>query len=222
MRNRASKVSKIEPIRKGPFVHVRKGNEIIHALNALLAARGGSGVKVVKAEAGFVIEFDAKTAKGLPAGGEGGGTGSLNWKGVWSSAQTYAEGDIVIRPSVANMGDLKAGTFVSKTASNLNNQPPSGETTENTHWATLARGHWVRMFLADPDVPEAGSFDALGGKVLIKLDNNDPPTQIDLGMVTAIPAELVGKTFRPTVHEICIGGVIKRIGVIATEPFDAP
>ena len=84
------------------------------------------------------------------------------------------------------------------------------------YWETLARGHWIRIVADDGN----GKLDALGGRLTIEMDAEDPPTTIDLGRVNAIPAALVGKTFKPQVWDICVDGVTKKIGVITTDPWE--
>jgi hypothetical protein len=167
MSKRASKVSPIAPPKRG--FNRRKLTEIVEALNPVLLMRGGRGIRVIPAEAGFVIEFYSKTASGLPSG-TGSGSGTLNWRGVWSSAETYQNGDIVIRPTAEQMEILKAGTFVSKVDDNLNQEPPALPDVENAYWHTLAKGSWERIYVRD-STGAAGKTDLVGGRAHFDFGN---------------------------------------------------
>lgn len=189
-------------------------NEIVDPLNCLLGLRGVSGAKVTWADTGPVVSLDKNTIPPDWPQGEG-STGTVNWKGDWAADVNYVEGDVVIRPTATAMDVQKAGTFIC-IADHINQEPPAGETMNNSYWETFARGHWVRIVAKDG----FGKTDILGGRITIEMDAESPPTTVDLGRVNAIPAALVGKTFKPQVWDICVDGVMKKIGVITTDPWE--
>jgi hypothetical protein len=176
-------------------------NALLTVVNALINAEGKNGVRLIKTAANYVWEIDRAYLD--DAIGEGGapGTGSLNWRGVWDSDVEYAEGDIVIRQTPENMAEHKTGTFVSKSAGNINNEPPVHPATSTTHWDTLAAGAWHRLRIQHTGTAANGHFDALGGRVEIIMDEHG--TAIDFGRQSAIPEKIEGLVMAPMVVSMC-------------------
>jgi hypothetical protein len=184
-------------------------NELVDAINALLNLRGQNGVKVVRAESGYVIEPDPTTAD--PTEPTGTGSGTLNWRGEWWPGTTYATGDIVIRSSRTNQFDAKSATYVSLADANTGHEPPAGETLADAWWATLARGHWERITVRDPSQPTLGVTDIVCGRPVIALDNAGTKWSMDPADWTdaEIPAAIVGTVAIPVRLEFCLDGEVR-------------
>ena len=204
MPNRTA-ISPIQPFQAGSGrtpLSANAINELVRALNALLMLQGEQGIQVHRAESHFTIAIDEEYIKSLVGEVEP-GTGTLNWKGVWDVDTTYATGDIVIRHTPELMSESKTGTFVSKANNNTGNAPPAYPLTSNTHWEVLAAGSWGRLRVEDTATAANGSFDALGGRIVAELDNNDPPTTLDLNRGVAIPNDIKGMVLSPFVVKGC-------------------
>lgn len=82
-----------------------RANELISAINALLNMRPGKGIKISKADSGFVVELDDALQEGLALKGDGEGgegvkdgqaPGALRWRGEYNYlTKDYKANDLV-------------------------------------------------------------------------------------------------------------------------------
>lgn len=183
-----------------------RANELIDAINALLNMRPGKGIKISKADSGFVIELTDALQEGLALKGDGEGgegveggqaPGALRWRGEWDSTVAavggYSKNDIVIHRSDAAIDSgTKAGTYIAIADKPLI-EPFEDEIEEQTQWRTFAKGSWGKLRIGSVDNP---------GSIFLDEDH------------------CFGRLVRVREIDVCDGGISRKMLVLASEIYD--
>ena len=199
-------------------------NQLIYAINRLLNMQGVNGIEIKRSEANITIGFTGK----MPAGGggtPGDGEGTwLSFGGDWDPAEDYAVGTIVKVDQADDLASgIIAGDYVALT-DNLHGTPKPGTPGAEEFWELFSRGNWSLLVLSQIEAPaKAIEFDADGGiggmdglpGITLVADRMNPSSTQCLIRLTDIAGQIA--KFREVTA--CVGGVAKRMKILATEPY---
>lgn len=199
----------IEPLQPGQsptLLSASKGNQLIHAVNALLRGKGDNGVVFKIAKGGLSWEIDPKwlrkfltegsTEDGIEGGGGGSGNGNMRSRGTWSSGTTdYAEHDVVEWTSNNQIGLFIAASGISGNGGD----PFTGGT---GHWNQIARDFSNRIYVRNSasqyiDIDAANELITVtDGNNIFKWDGANTTLRVDFddgGSVLITKANVDGK-----------------------------
>lgn len=192
----------------------------------------GPGLRLSYKADGALIELVPQVVQ---AAGE---SGTLQFRGEWSSKQGYSKGDIVIYGSnnirgpgpdpPFNAQDIlhdghKAGTYIAlqdiPAPDPLESNPPPGEPDTSGQWETFARGAWHYLTVRplDPTKLDGVTIDGRGDYVAIVIKGGDgaPTCTIDSGGST-VPLK---RNAQWVEIDVCDNGVPKKMQVLGTAPY---
>ncbi len=186
----------------------------------------GPGLRVSYRSDGTLIELPPQRA--VEQAGE---SGTLQFRGEWSSQQGYTEGDIVIYGSSNARGpgpdpptttfDIlrnghKAGTYIAlqdiPAPDPLESNPAPGEPDATGQWETFARGAWHYLTVKPTDPTKDFGVEMDGrGSMFIK------------GGISNFTATLDSDQLRANASwveiDVCDNGVPKKMQVLGTPPY---